>query len=160
MIKLLQQYSLADIITFTILLALAIKGIVSFFDWAKERVQKTFNEEHLQLNEKEELERRLQHGSEIMNTLQFNQKITDNILQQLTNKINMLVESDRDDIKSYITREHHYFCYKIGWIDDFSLDCLEKRFKHYSDEGGNSFIEGFMDELRSLPKQPPNMNNN
>lgn len=67
----------------------------------------------------------------------------------------MLIDSDKDDIKSYITREHHYFCYQIGWIDDFSLDCLEKRYRHYADEGGNSFIEGFMDELRALPKQAP-----
>lgn len=57
----------------------------------------------------------------------------------------MLIDSDRDDIKSYITREHHYFCYQKGWIDDFSLDCCERRYKHYSDEGGNSFIGQFMD---------------
>ena len=24
----------------------------------------------------------------------------------------------------------------------------------YAEEGGNSFIEGFMEELRALPKQP------
>lgn len=70
-------------------------------------------------------------------------------------KIDMLIESDKDDIKSYITREHHYFCYKIGWIDDFSLDCIEKRYKHYTDEGGNTFIGGFMEELRALPKSNP-----
>lgn len=67
----------------------------------------------------------------------------------------MLIDSDKDDIKSYITREHHYFCYQVGWIDDFSLDCLERRYQHYEDEGGNSFIAGFMNELRTLPKQPP-----
>ena len=43
----------------------------------------------------------------------------------------------------------------MGWIDDFSLDCLERRYQHYADEGGNSFIEGFMEELRALPKQDP-----
>ena len=88
-------------------------------------------------------------------TLQQSQKVTDNILQDLSKKINLLIDSDKDDIKSFITRQHHYFCYKIGWIDDFSLDCVEKRYQHYADEGGNSFIEGFMDELRALPKQEP-----
>ena len=56
----------------------------------------------------------------------------------------MLIESDKDDIKAYITREHHFFCYEQGWIDDFSLDCLEKRYAHYKIEGGNTFIDGFM----------------
>ena len=77
------------------------------------------------------------------------------ILNDLSAKIDMLIDSDKDDIKSYITREHHYFCYQVGWIDDFSLDCLERRYEHYADEGGNSFIEGFMNELRALPKQSP-----
>ena len=76
------------------------------------------------------------------------------MLNNLSQKIDILIQSDRDDIRSYITREHHYFCYQKGWIDDFSLDCIEKQYMHYVDEGGNSFIEGFMEELRALPKQP------
>ena len=76
-------------------------------------------------------------------------------MEDLIKKIDMLIQSDKDDIKSFITREHHYFCYRVGWIDDFSLDCIEKRYKHYTDEGGNTFIGGFMEELRALPKSDP-----
>ena len=152
MIELLQHYSLSDILMFTIFLALAVKSLISFFDWAYDRLKKAFNKEHCKLSEKEELERRLQHGSEVMTTLKVNQEATDKILNDLSAKIDMLIDSDKDDIKSYITREHHYFCYQVGWIDDFSLDCLERRYQHYADEGGNSFIEGFMSELRALPK--------
>lgn len=155
MAALLQQYSLSDILMFIVFLALAVKSLISFFDWANDRLKKVFNKEHSKINEKEELERRLQHGSQVMTTLKTNQEITDKILQDLSAKIDMLIDSDKDDIKSYITREHHYFCYQIGWIDDFSLDCLERRYQHYADEGGNSFIEGFMNELRALPKQAP-----
>ena len=90
-----------------------------------------------------------------MAKLEANQQTTDRILNDLSDKIDMLIDSDRDDIKSYITREHHYFCYQKKWIDDFSLDCCERRYQHYSDEGGNSFIGQFMEELRALPKQPP-----
>ena len=89
-----------------------------------------------------------------MNQLQTNQKVIEKTLEDLSNKINMLIESDKDDIKSFITREHHRFCYQVGWIDDFSLDCIEKRYKHYTDEGGNTFIPGLMEELRALPKSP------
>ena len=155
MIELLQKYSPSDILMFTIFLALAVKSLISFFDWAYERFQRIFNKEYSKLNKQQELEKRLQHGDEMMKTLQANQQMTDKVLQNLSAKIDMLVDSDKDAIKSYITKQHHYFCYQVGWIDDFSLDCLEKRYGHYADEGGNSFIEGFMEELRALPKQPP-----
>ncbi len=68
-----------------------------------------------------------------MHTLKENQETTDTVLNELSKKIDMLVDSDKDAIKSYITKEHHYFCYQVGWIDDFSLDCLEKRYQHYED---------------------------
>lgn len=158
LIKYMSQLSSSDgykILMFVVLLACAIKGAVSFYEWAYEKLKQIFNLEHTKVNEKQQLERKLNHGSQIMRDLQKNQQQTDEILESLTEKINMLVDSDRDDIKAFITREHHYFCYKVGWIDDFSLDCIQKRFKHYRDEGGNSFIEGFMEELRALPKQQP-----
>jgi hypothetical protein len=41
----------------------------------------------------------------------------------------------------------------LNYIDDYSLDCLERRFKHYQDEGGNSYIEDLMKDLRSLSKR-------
>ena len=68
-------------------------------------------------------------------------------------KVNLLIASDRDDIKSWITEKHHYYCYSQEWIDDYSLDCIEKRFAHYQDEGGNSFIAALMAEIRALPKE-------
>ncbi len=148
MLELLQHYSLSDIFIFIIFLALAIKSLISFLDWAYERIKRIFDKEYSKLNKKEEIEN-------VVNTLQKNQKETDMFLQDLSKKMDMLIDSDKDDIKSYITKEHHYFCYQVGWIDDFSLDCLEKRYQHYANEGGNSFIEGFMNELRALPKQSP-----
>ncbi len=155
MIALLQQYSLSDILMFTVFLALAVKSLISFFDWVYVYIKKVFNIHHSKINQKQALERRLQKGSQVMTKLKNNQQTTDEILKDLSAKIDLLIDSDKDDIKSYITREHHYFCYKLGYIDDFSLDCIEKRFKHYSDEGGNSFIENFMKDLRALPIQSP-----
>lgn len=152
MLQLLQQYSLSDILIFIVILALAVKSVITFFDWVKERFQKIFNKEYNELTQKEEIERRLDHGSQIMNELQSNQESIEKAIQDLSNKINMLIASDRDDIKSFITREHHRFCYQVGWIDDFSLDCIEKRYQHYKEEGGNTFIDNFMEELRALPK--------
>ena len=155
MLELLQHYSISEIFLFIILLALAFKSVVSFFEWFGERIKKAFNIKFGKISEKEKINKRIENGENFMTQLREHQKHNDEALQDLSKKIDMLVESDRDDIKAYITKEHHKFCYDRGWIDDFSLDCLEKRFKHYADEGGNSFICGFMQELRALPKRPP-----
>lgn len=155
MIELLQHYSLEELLISMILLALAIKSLLTFFDWAYDSYLRIFNKEYRKLSDKEQLEKRLQKGSQFMDALKNNQELTDDVLQNLSDKIDILIESDKDAIKAYITRQHHYFYYKEGWIDDFNLDCLQKRYKHYKDEGGNSFIHGFMEDLRSLPKQDP-----
>lgn len=155
MLELLQHYSISEIFLFIVLLALAFKSVVSFFEWLEERLKKAFNIRFGKMSEKEKINKRIEDGENFMTQLREHQKYNDEALQDLSKKIDTLVESDKDDIKAYITKEHHKFCYDKGWIDDFSLDCLEKRFKHYADEGGNSFIYGFMQELRALPKRPP-----
>lgn len=76
-------------------------------------------------------------------------------IDKLSKKVDILMKSDRDAIKAFITREHHYFVYQRGWIDDYSLDCIERRYTHYNEQGGNSFIQTLMTDLRNLPKQEP-----
>ena len=39
MIELLAKYSLSEIAAFLITFALAIKGVISFYDWATERLR-------------------------------------------------------------------------------------------------------------------------
>ena len=70
-------------------------------------------------------------------------------------RIGLLIDSDKDDIKAFITEKYHYFVEVRGWIDDDSLDCLERRFQHYKDENGNSFVADLMSEIKRLPKHPP-----
>jgi hypothetical protein len=77
-----------------------------------------------------------------------------NLVANLTEKVDLLIASDKDAIKSYITEQYHYFVEQKGWIDDFSLDCLEKRFSHYLEENGNSFVESLMNQIRNLPRVP------
>ena len=155
MLELLQNFSLKDILIFTIILALAIKGIIDFVDWAKKRIRKGFKKEQLKSNQSAHLDSRLNGYDEKIENL--NEKIS-NLAEQidyLIENTESLIDSNRDSIKSYITKEHHFFCYEQKWIDDYSLDCLEKRFSHYGKFGGNSFIEDLMRELRDLPKVPP-----
>lgn len=144
--ELLQNFTVEQILIFVVLLAGAIKGIISFFDWTAERLRKLFNGQTKK-------EQESQKAQELIQKLFAMQKQTDEDIKKLSAHVDLLMESDKDDIKAWITREHHYFCYTLGYIDDYSLDCIEKRYKHYQDEGGNSFIADLMKELRTLPKK-------
>ena len=75
-------------------------------------------------------------------------------LDMFEKDLNMLIESDKNDIKQAIVRDYHIFT-KKGWIDDFSLDTILLRYNDYKIEGGNTYIDTLVSELRSLPKIPP-----
>ncbi len=150
---LLNTYSIDQILLFIVLLAAAIKGVVSWIDWARNRGEKIIDKR----NQRATLENSVK---ELM-TAQKNMKCDiDKCQTQLKETINeikqsidLLTNSDKDDIKAWITEKHHYYVYHIGYIDDYSLDCIERRYNHYKDEGGNSFIHELMEEIRALPKK-------
>lgn len=150
MLALLEKYSISEILVFIVLLALAIKGVISFVDWTIEKVKKAFNKGYSKIDEKRKITEILDEDAQLIASLQQQQAETDKVLKVLSKKIDMLIESDKDAIRAYITKEHHYFC-EQGQIDDFSLDCIERRFTHYEGQGGNSFIKAFMEDLRKLP---------
>lgn len=135
MIELLQNYSLSNIFIFIVLLILALKGGISFLDWFTERGNRFFNKTYQKPKELEQTVKEL---------------IKD--VQNLNQKVDLLIQSDKDSIKSFITKQHHHFCYQVQSIDDQTLDCIQKRYTHYKEEGGNSYIHHLMQELRELPR--------
>ena len=144
--ELLENFSIQEILMFIVLLAVAIKGAIGWYDWAKDRMNKKFEKTSEDNKEKEELRK------DIDSLMESNKEILEKI-DKITGKVNLLMDSDKDDIKAYITREHHYFCYTLGYIDDYNLDCIERRYSHYKEEGGNSFVADLMGEIRALPKK-------
>lgn len=71
----------------------------------------------------------------------------------VSDTIDLLVESDKDDIKGWIVERYHHFMAQ-EWIDDFSMDVIEKRFTHYQILGGNSYVETLVKQIRQLPRTP------
>ena len=153
--ELFSTYSLKDIVMIVILIALAIKEFVMFYDWGAGRAHKVFIKMQGQENQFKDIQQKLGKDYEEIYKLKDNQNEMVETLKMLDNKINNLTESDKEDIKSYITEQHHKFVYDKKWIDDYTLDCLERRYKRYIKEGGNSFISDLMNEIRKLPKIPP-----
>lgn len=144
MLELFKTYSIDEIVMFILLLALAVKGIVDLYDWFKKRFREPIDKEIDNKEEKQEI-------IETLNIHEENIIACKERLEKILEIINILVESDKDDIKSWITEKHHYFCYELKYIDDYSLQCVEARYKHYKDEKGNSFIDKFMEDIRALP---------
>lgn len=154
---LVEIYSTQEILLFLVIFASAVKGFVSFWDWGYGRLKQMFKKEN---DKEQEIDSIQVQFNEHIKNYEIMQNTQNETLRILIDKINLLIDSDKDSIKSFITERHHHFCYDKKWIDDYSLDCIEKRYKHYTDEGGNSFIHDLMKELRALPKQPRRDNEN
>lgn len=150
--ELLKEFSLTEIITFIVLLAFAIKGIITFIDWAKNRLEQFFKEENMPEENAKALNDHIENSNMRIDEIVKQQNDMMNEILRLKVAIDLLIDSDKDSIKSWITMQHHHFCYDLKYIDDYSLDCIERRYAHYKDEGGNSFIGDLIKELRQLPK--------
>lgn len=136
--ELLENYSLEEIIIFLSMLGFAIKGVVDFFEWAKSKILKPVEQQHSE----EELRQKF------LETLESHNKQ----IEEMSKSINILLASDKDDIKAWITEQHDYYCYKLGYIDEYHYQNIESRYTHYKEEKGNTFIDTFMAEIRALPK--------
>ena len=92
---------------------------------------------------------------------QLHEKIDDRDkrLENIEKRLDDLTESDKNDIKSWITEQYQKFYVNQGWIDAYSADTLDHRYADYKKEGGNSFIDTLMERLHSLPMCPPQKNN-
>lgn len=154
--ELLEVYSISDILLFIVLLAGAIRWVVTLWDWGNARLKQKYQKDFQDEKTDGDITKKLNEISSQLNTIHSthkeDQRIISDRIDQLNDTINTLMASDRDDIKSWITEKHHYFCYEKGVIDDFSLDCIEKRYGHYVEEGGNSYVSTLMREIRALPK--------
>lgn len=165
MLELLATFSVEQILIFSIMLILAIKGGVDLFDWAHEKYIKKFNKDHLALNKQESLEQHYEKCREQQADFIEKYVTLENELYSLTEDINrkvgsiesqleQLTKSDMHDIKSWVVEKHHYLT-EQGWVDDFTMDTIEKRFEDYKKEKGNSYVEGLVNEIRALPHYPP-----
>ena len=55
MLELLQKYSISDILIFIVILAVAIKGVISFIDFIKDKIKKSFNKGYNEIDEKKKI---------------------------------------------------------------------------------------------------------
>lgn len=154
--RILTSYSLVDVILILFLLAFAAKEVLQLIDFFHNRSQKKIDEEN---EEQQTSEKILEKISDLEDqfTVLYDETTSSfesikATLKEHQDTLDLLIKSDKDDIRADIVKQHHYFIAK-GSIDDFSMDAIERRYDHYKQEGGNSYITGLMHDLRQLSKK-------
>ena len=150
--NLFSQFSIEAIILFLIAIGLSLKFIGELWDYFYAKLKKYFNYSSQKDQQHQELLQSIvlvKKDIEQFNSQQIELKETINAIKK-----NMSVVNERlqEASRNTIIDKHHYFCYEIGAIDDLSLQSLEREYLYYKSAGGNSFIDGLMDEIRSLPR--------
>lgn len=141
MLELMSTFSAEQIILFLILLAFASKELINLWDFFKQKINFGFN---------------MKKGKEV------SANILKDLVQKVENisaRLDLLTESDKDDIRGWIVERYHYYKNIDIPIDSFTMDTIEKRYQHYRDEGGNSYIKNIMEELRDMAKEDKQCSN-
>lgn len=131
MVQLLQTYSLAQVLICLSLVLIGGKEFISLIEFFGARFRKLFEAETSQDKTKVSLE-------------SLAAKLND-----IEKDIKILKESDKDDIRGWLVEKYNYYkAHPDEKIDEFEMDTIEKRFAHYKDEGGNSYISSIVSQLR------------
>ena len=80
-----------------------------------------------------------------------------NKISSMDSKTQMLIESDKEGIRSYII-EKYYEAKRRGYIELHVLQGLELRYDKYLKENGNTYIAKMMSELRHMPDNTSSLN--
>ena len=152
MIELLTTFSPMTIVLCCVMIFLALRGIIEYRNWIKTVTDEAYEKRKKQEERDQRVEKMVaDYNKELINISQAIEYIKKS-LTKLDSQVDNLTKSDKDDIKAYITNQYHYFVDGRGWIDDYSMDCIEKRYDMYKTYRGNSFIDDLMEQLRALPR--------
>ena len=136
MVQFFQQYTIEATIIFLFMFGTALKQGYELVQYFR---NKTFNH----VDKIREQEATLE---QVIKNMQQQQKQ----LQSITDKIDELLASDKDSIKSWIVMLYKQYKKDPFGLDSMQMDLLERRFSHYKQEGGNSYIDNLMQELREI----------
>lgn len=149
----LSQYPIWTVILITVASIIIILKIIEgckklwqkrqdFQNAAEQRGEAHQRQEDAQTHEKEDAEKRLRQ-------LEDNYKLLSEILAKQQQTLDLLMESDELDIKTWIKTQHDQWM-PTGYIDSQILDLVCQRFEIYEREGGNSWAKKMVDDMKEL----------
>lgn len=152
--ELLGTFSLETII---IILCVAVPAIIKGINWviktvsaANKRKKELKGIGAQELLEEQEIEDRFEAGEERISELESEEKQLKTLLKKQQQQIDLLIQSDELDIKAWIKQQHEHWTH-IGAIDSESLSLVLDRFQVYTKEGGNSWAERMVKDIKALP---------
>ncbi len=152
-----QLFSNFSIDTVILILCLAIPAIIKGISWiiktidaTKKRRSELRQEGAEDLREAQLVEKRFHAGEERITELECEDKKIEAILAKQQSQIDLLIRSDELDIKAWIKQQHERWMH-IGAIDSESLSLVIDRYKVYAEEGGNSWAERMVNDIKALP---------
>lgn len=135
MLNLFNQYSLEEIIIFVILLLFALKELFQLKDFFSGRMQLAVEKQQI---------------------MDKYDKVIQEVITKIDNiedRLKLLTESDKDDIKSWLIERRDFYRQNPDIpVSTYMMDTIEKRYCIYKQEGGNSFVDEIMTELRDRAK--------
>ena len=150
--QLFAQYSIESILLLLIMLGVSVKFIGELCEYFYNKMKKYFADEASQTKENESLSESIRQIDSKVTAVKDSIEKQQEIIAMLQEQSQLTVERMQENERSYIIDKHHYFCYEVGMIDDMNLQSLERRYVYYKAQGGNSFIDGLMREIRALPR--------
>lgn len=150
--QLLSQYSIETLVILVGLLGFSIKAMSELWEWFYNKFKEHFSFRTQRDQDHQQLIEQIKELSNGIKATQEEIQILKNNMVQFSDQMKITTERLQESTRNYIIDKHHYFCYQIKAIDDLSLQSLERRFLYYKAAGGNSFIDGLMEEIRELPR--------
>lgn len=126
MVELLATYSIAEIIIFLFMIAVAAQESIKLIDFFYDKLKRHF--------------------------LGIESAPRADAVRQIQEKVDLLIASDKDNIRGWVVQQHQYLKKHPEDLDEMMMDCLEKRYGHYKAEGGNSYIDQLIENLRTMHK--------
>lgn len=150
--QLLSQYSIETLVILVALLGFSIKAMSELWEWFYNQFKEHFSFRTRRDQDHQQLIEQIKELSNGIKATQEEVQILENNMTQFSDQMKITTERLQENSRNYIIDKHHYFCYQVKAIDDLSLQSLERRFLYYKAAGGNSFIDGLMEEIRELPR--------
>lgn len=150
--QLLSQYSIETLVILVALLGFSIKAMSELWEWFYNKFKEHFSFRTQRDQDHQQLIEQIKELSNSIKATQEEVQLLENNMNQFSDQMKITTERLQENARNYIIDKHHYFCYQVKAIDDLSLQSLERRFLYYKAAGGNSFIDGLMEEIRELPR--------
>lgn len=139
MSELLKTFDITTIILVLFMTAIAVREVFELYHYFYDKIYGRYEKQD---NERDTI-------ANLTTTL-------DSVSQQVKDidkKINVLQASDKDSIKSWIVALYHKYKENPKEFGAMQMDLLERRYGHYKDQGGNSYIDQLMEDLRTIYKE-------